>query len=113
MPVVALCSDAEGYGEWRSIVVSLTARKIIMQPSQSRRRFLTRLLSADAASVLGVGRSETTTIRLSKNASICVAPQFVAGELLRAEGFYRYRLSGCPTGINGRSFNEFRRELKA
>jgi NitT/TauT family transport system substrate-binding protein len=30
---------------------------------------------------------ETTTIRLAKNAGICIAPQYLADELLRAEGF--------------------------
>ena len=30
---------------------------------------------------------ETTTIRLIRNPGICVAPQYVADELLRAEGF--------------------------
>jgi NitT/TauT family transport system substrate-binding protein len=30
---------------------------------------------------------ETTTIRLVKIPGICVAPQYVAEELLRAEGF--------------------------
>jgi NitT/TauT family transport system substrate-binding protein len=33
------------------------------------------------------GRLETTTIRLVKNAGTCLAPQYVADELLRAEGF--------------------------
>lgn len=30
---------------------------------------------------------ETTTIRLAKNASICIAPQYVVSDLLNAEGF--------------------------
>ena len=30
---------------------------------------------------------ETTTVRLAKNAAICFAPQYVAEDLLRAEGF--------------------------
>jgi NitT/TauT family transport system substrate-binding protein len=30
---------------------------------------------------------ETTTVRIAKNGGICIAPQYVAEELLRAEGF--------------------------
>ena len=30
---------------------------------------------------------ETTTIRLAKNPSICIAPQYVVSDLLNAEGF--------------------------
>jgi NitT/TauT family transport system substrate-binding protein len=33
------------------------------------------------------GALETTTVRLAKNEGICIAPQYVADELLRAEGF--------------------------
>lgn len=70
---------------------------------QDRRRFLATLASASAASVIGAGHSqaqegplETTSIRLSKNSSICVAPQFVADELLRAEGFTDIRFVEVP-----------------
>jgi NitT/TauT family transport system substrate-binding protein len=65
-----------------------------MQSTQSRRRFLTTLSSAGAAGLIGATTSdaqdappETTTIRLIKNPGICIAPQYVADELLRAEGF--------------------------
>jgi NitT/TauT family transport system substrate-binding protein len=65
-----------------------------MQMLQSRRRFLTTLSSAGAAGVLGAGNSfaqdappETTTVRLAKHSGICIAPQYLADELLRAEGF--------------------------
>ncbi len=61
---------------------------------QNRRRFLTTLTSAGAAGLIAPRHSfaqdappETTTIRLSKRASICAAPQYIAEELLRAEGF--------------------------
>jgi NitT/TauT family transport system substrate-binding protein len=33
------------------------------------------------------GALETTSVRLSKTPSICIAPQYIADELLRAEGF--------------------------
>jgi NitT/TauT family transport system substrate-binding protein len=59
-----------------------------------RRRFLATLSSAGAAGVICATNSvaeeappETTTIRLAKNPSLCIAPQYVAEELLRAEGF--------------------------
>jgi len=60
-----------------------------------RRRFLRNTAVAGAATALGFGRDvlaaepplETTRLRLSKNRSICTAPQFVAHELLVAEGF--------------------------
>jgi NitT/TauT family transport system substrate-binding protein len=65
-----------------------------MQPTQNRRRFLATLSSAGAVGLIAGRNSfaeeappETTTIRLIKNAGICVAPQYVADELLRGEGF--------------------------
>src|SRR5207245_9265693 len=40
---------------------------------------------------------ETTTVRLTKNAGICIAPVYVAEEFLRAEGFTDIRyLDGLP-----------------
>jgi NitT/TauT family transport system substrate-binding protein len=61
----------------------------------SRRRFLTTLASTGAAGLLAPGSvsaqeapPETTTIRMAAKAgSTCVAPQYVAEELLRQEGF--------------------------
>jgi NitT/TauT family transport system substrate-binding protein len=65
-----------------------------MSHSQSRRRFLTNLSLAGAASLLRVPpvlaaeeALETTTVRLPKVLGVCVSPQYVAEELLRAEGF--------------------------
>jgi NitT/TauT family transport system substrate-binding protein len=65
-----------------------------MQTIQSRRRFLAGLTAGAAAGLLGVPQSlhaesplETTRVRLAKIPGICVAPQYVAEELLRAEGF--------------------------
>jgi NitT/TauT family transport system substrate-binding protein len=62
--------------------------------AQNRRRFLATLAATGAAGLVGPphssaqdGRLETTTIRIAKIAGICVAPQYVADELLRAEGF--------------------------
>ena len=81
----------------------------------SRRRFLTNLAFAGAAgSLAGVAAAglgggakslgvepppEVTTIRLEKFPITCIAPQFAAEELLRAEGFtdVQYIESGKPT----------------
>ena len=65
-----------------------------MQIIQSRRDFLAGLSSAGAAGFLRARRSlasedppEVTAVRLVKLRGICLAPQYVAEELLRAEGF--------------------------
>jgi NitT/TauT family transport system substrate-binding protein len=61
---------------------------------QSRRSFVAAVSSAGVAGLVGTARPaaaeappETTTVRLAKIPSICIAPQYVAEELLRAEGF--------------------------
>jgi NitT/TauT family transport system substrate-binding protein len=61
---------------------------------QTRRRFLAALSMAGAAGAMGARSSfaaepppEVTAIRISKVTSICIAPQYVAEELLRQEGF--------------------------
>jgi NitT/TauT family transport system substrate-binding protein len=65
-----------------------------MPMMQTRRRFLTTLSLAGAAgfvrtppTLAAEGRLETTTVRITKTPGICTAPQYVAEELLRAEGF--------------------------
>jgi NitT/TauT family transport system substrate-binding protein len=65
-----------------------------MQPGPSRRDFLAGASLAAAAGVLGTrssladeGPLETTTIRLPREPTICVAPGQIAEQLLRAEGF--------------------------
>ena len=80
----------------------------------SRRRFLTNLSLAGAAGLVGYPRLaaaedraaaggepplETTTLRLTRFPGICVAPQYVADDLLRAEGFtdVRYMESDWAT----------------
>jgi NitT/TauT family transport system substrate-binding protein len=77
-----------------------------MQMIQSRRRFLATLSSAGAAGIIGPSSSfaqeappETTTIRLAKSRSVCIAPQYLAGELLRAEGFSDIRYVASDAGI--------------
>jgi NitT/TauT family transport system substrate-binding protein len=65
-----------------------------MSQLQTRRRFLTSLPLAGAAALLPVSRSlaveeppETTTVRLPRIPSTCLAPQYLAEQLLRADGF--------------------------
>src|SRR3974390_1571155 len=78
-----------------------------MQPVlQNRRRFLVTLTSASAAGIMSAspsaaeeGPPETTTVRLAKIAGICIAPQYVADELLRAEGFTDIRFVATDAGI--------------
>ncbi len=60
----------------------------------SRRRFLAKASALGAASLLGLHRPaaaepppETRKIRLVHNLGICLAPQYLAEELLRLEGF--------------------------
>ena len=68
-----------------------------MLTTQTRRRFLSGAAFAGAATVLPARRGraepvlETTSVRLSKISGICIAPQYVAEELLRAEGFTEIR----------------------
>ena len=77
-----------------------------MQIIQSRRDFLTTLSVAGAASVLGArapladeGPLETTTVRLVRTSGICVAPIYIAEELLRAEGFTDISYVSAPGGV--------------
>jgi NitT/TauT family transport system substrate-binding protein len=65
-----------------------------MSMMPSRRQFLTTLSLAGVAGLVGTppapaaeGSLETTTVRFINAPAICIAPQFVAEELLRAEGF--------------------------
>src|SRR5215469_13794034 len=61
---------------------------------QSRRRFLTTTACAGSAAIIRPSALmaaeetlETTTVRIIKSTAICIAPQYIAEELLRAEGF--------------------------
>ena len=73
---------------------------------QTRRRFLTTSSMAGAAGLLlrlpraraAKGALETTTVRLTKSAAICIAPEYVAEEFLRAEGFTDIRYVDGPAG---------------
>jgi NitT/TauT family transport system substrate-binding protein len=59
-----------------------------------RRAFLNGLAAAGAGSLIGARPTfsaerppETTRLRLYQSPSICAAPQYIVGELLKAEGF--------------------------
>jgi NitT/TauT family transport system substrate-binding protein len=72
----------------------LSRMEMPMALGHSRRHFLAGASLATAAAVLGTGRAraderppEITTIRLRKSATMCVAPRYIAEDLLRAEGF--------------------------
>jgi NitT/TauT family transport system substrate-binding protein len=78
-----------------------------MQIIRSRREFLAGLSVAGAGTAFGSGVScadegppETTAIRLGKLGSLCLAPQYAAEELLRAEGFADVRYVTVGPGIN-------------
>jgi len=64
-----------------------------MPMAQTRRRFLTLLAAGGAGFAhaprawAAEGAPETTSVRIDKDRSTCAAPQDVAAELLRTEGF--------------------------
>jgi NitT/TauT family transport system substrate-binding protein len=77
-----------------------------MQVIQKRRDFLASLSAAGAAGLLGRRASladeaplETTALRLVRTSGICVAPIYIAEELLRAEGFADIRYVSAPGGV--------------
>jgi NitT/TauT family transport system substrate-binding protein len=78
-----------------------------MQSTQTRRNFLTTLSSAGVVGLVRARDSyaqeappETTTVRLGKIYGICIAPQYVAEDLLRAEGFTDVRYVATNPGIS-------------
>ena len=65
-----------------------------MPIKQTRRRILSTMALAAAAGSVGAARVfaagealETTTVRIYRDPSICIAPAYIAGDLLRADGF--------------------------
>jgi NitT/TauT family transport system substrate-binding protein len=74
-----------------------------MPMTQTRRRFLTNASMAGGAVLLGAPPAraeeplETTSLRFIKSPSICLAPQDIADELLRAEGFRDIRYLPIPS----------------
>jgi len=74
---------------------------------ETRRQFVMALAAAGASGALGVkprsaaadAPPETTKIRLIRIPGICVAPQYVAEDLLRTEGFGGVSYIETPTGV--------------
>lgn len=72
----------------------------------SRRTFLSEVTLAGTAGLLGFHAKhaaaepppETTRLRLARNPVLCFAPQFVADELLRLEGFTDVQYVTAPNG---------------
>jgi len=71
---------------------------------QTRRQFLTAMSLAGAAGLVRAppalaaeGQLETTTVRLVRDPGICLAPQYAAEELLRAEGLTDVRYLEAPS----------------
>ena len=94
-----------------------------MQTMQNRRRFL-GTLSAGAAGLTGATASfpqeaplEIASIRIAKNSTICIAPQYIADDLLRAEGFtdiqYLERATAVLSAALGRGEVDFSLHLSA
>ncbi len=78
----------------------------------SRREFLTGTSTLGAATLFGLSRTaaaepppETTRIRLAQIPGICVAPQYVAEELLRGEGFTDVQYVKFGAGAMFKAFN--------
>lgn len=75
-----------------------------MRPTHDRRGFLATLAAAGALGMAPPAAAEappeTTTIRLSKIPGICIAPQYVAEELLRAEGFTEVQYVPVEAGVH-------------
>jgi NitT/TauT family transport system substrate-binding protein len=93
-------------------------KEISMQIVQDRRRFLATLSLAGAAGLVGAPRTlraepppETTTVRLAQFLPAgCDTPVYVAGELLRAEGFTDVRYvagTGDPSEWLARGESDF------
>jgi len=77
---------------------------------QNRRQFLASASFGAAASVMGPGRPfagegppEVTTVHLAKIPGICIAPQYLAEELLRAEGLTDVRYVPISSAIQHES----------
>lgn len=72
----------------------------------TRRQFIVGLSGIGAAALLRTparaadGPPETTSVRLPRTQSICVAPQYVVADLLRAEGFADIRYVPLAPGTN-------------
>lgn len=85
------------------VATKILGMKNAMQSRPSRRHVLLTLSSATGASLVGApglfaqrDGLETSTIRLVKIPGICVAPQYIAEDLLKAEGFTTVEYFDAP-----------------
>jgi NitT/TauT family transport system substrate-binding protein len=77
-----------------------------MQSVQNRRSFLAGLTTAGFAALAGPRGAcseeaplETTVVRFPKSPGMCFAPQFIAEDLLRAEGFSDFQQVSSVAGL--------------
>jgi NitT/TauT family transport system substrate-binding protein len=89
-----------------------------MATIQTRRSILRGIGVAGAAGLLPLpavfaaeGRLETTTIRLTKVTDMCMAPQFVMGDLLRDEGFTDIQYVEIPIPQIGQTIGSGKADL--
>jgi len=82
----------------------------------SRRRFLRGVTLAGTAGLLGLHASrvaaepppETTRLRLYKTPGICIAPQYVAEDLLHLEGFTEvHYVAADPAKMTVSTYQQF------
>jgi NitT/TauT family transport system substrate-binding protein len=78
-----------------------------MRMLSTRRDFMAAASAIGATALIGAtmaraeeGPLETTTIRIGKTSSICLAPAYVADEQLRAEGFTDIRYLAAAGGLS-------------
>src|SRR5687767_15655426 len=74
----------------------------------TRRQFVSGITLAGAAGFLSAPAHiaaepppETTRIRVGSTPSVCLSPQYIAEELLRAEGFTDVRYLATDAGVPG------------
>ena len=86
--------------------------------AHDRRMFLTNAAALSAAALLGFppvasaeSRPEITTIRLPRDPAICLAPQYLAEELLRLEGFSTAQYVDATPGALYRSVDAGKADL--
>ena len=77
-----------------------------MKITQTRRQFLADVSIAGAAALVGVANAsaaeaplDTTTVRFSRGPGICIAPQFLAEELIRADGLTDFQYVDEQAGL--------------
>jgi NitT/TauT family transport system substrate-binding protein len=84
----------------------VSEKKASMTMAQSRRHFLAGLSGIGAAAMLRTpsmateAPPETNSVRLLKQERLCIAPEYIVADLLKAEGFTDIRYVPLPPGSN-------------